>query len=207
VSGGVTEVFRSAGNLAEEEKRLVAFLKSLPTDEDRSRFLEAARLFLASDPTIRKLPADRRRAMLRAPTAQLLLNAADRVFNENHPGGRSELDMARLRMAQLIIAGVHATNRNTLLQTALLLRESSDRAQAVRSKSGGKRGRSEAIKEDVQRSRRLARLETEVEKLQETTKRQPKRNRARHLNRRMGPDAWPSADALVESARRNNVKI
>jgi hypothetical protein len=210
VSGGVAEVSRNFGkrDLADEEKRLAAFLTSLPTDEDRSRFAEAARLFLRSDPVIRKLPAGRRRALLRAPTLQLLLDAADRVLSENHSDRGSELDKARLRMAQLIVAGIHATNRNVILQTALRLREASDKAQEVRSKSGGKQGRDEAIKAaDAQRNRRIARLKIEVKKIPETTRRQSKRSRARHLNRRMGPDAWPSADALVQFTRRNDIKI
>jgi hypothetical protein len=217
VSGGVAEVSRNFGKryLAEEDKRLAAFLTSLPTDEDRSRFAEAARLFLRSDPEVQKLSPSRRRAQLRAPTLQLLLDAADRVLSEhysrviseNRSDRGSELDKARLRMAQLMVAGVHATNRNVILQTALLLREASDKAQAVRSKSGGKQGRTEAIKGDAKRNRRLDRLKTEVKKLSETTKRQSKRSRAHHLNRRMGPDIWPNADALVQFARRNNIKI
>jgi hypothetical protein len=130
----MAEVFRSSNKryFAEEEKRLAALLASLPTDKDRIRFLEAARLFLSFDPETRKLSPSRRRAQLRAPTAKWLLEAADQVFDENHSDRGSELDEARLRMAQLIVAGIHATSRRVLLETALLLHEASNKARDVR---------------------------------------------------------------------------
>jgi hypothetical protein len=212
VSGGGAEVFRRFGKryLAEEEKLAVAFLTSLPTDEDRRGLLEAARLFLSSDPDIRKLPASRRRAKLRAPTLQLLLDAAERVFNEYHSGGGSELP--RKRMAQLIIAGIHATNRRVLRETTLRLREASDQAQAVRSKSVGERGRSEAISDDVCRKQRVAFLKPAAEKLLETTALRTKKDRARRLLKQAAKqlrsgDTWPTVEALVEFARRNRIKI
>jgi hypothetical protein len=221
VSGGVAEVFRSFGKryLADEEKRLAAFLTSLPTDEDRSRFAEASRLFLSSDPVIRKLPAGRRRALLRAPTLQLLLDAADRVLSEhysrvlseNHPDRGSELDKARLRMAQLIVAGIHATSRNVILQTALLLREASDKAQEVRSKSGGKSGRSEALADSsAQRGQWAARLKAEAEKLRQERPSLSQRARAEILNRRFRKQKlhyWPTPQAMIEFARRNRIKL
>jgi hypothetical protein len=94
------------------------------------------------------------------------------------------------------------------MEAALQLRERSADAEMVRSKRGGKTARQEALDDSsAQRAQRVARLKTEVKKLNETTKRQPKRNRARHLNRRMGADAWPTADALVAFARRENIKM
>jgi hypothetical protein len=214
VSGGVAEVFRNSSKryLAEEEKRLAAFLTSLPTDEDRSRFAEAARLFLSSDPVIRKLPAGRRRAQLRAPTAQLLLEAADRVFSEDHQGGGSELDRTRLRIAQLIVGGIHATTRRVLVETALLLRETSDQARDVRSKIEGKRGRAEAISGDARNKRRVAFLKPAAEHFRKTTRLRTEKDRARRLfdqskKQLERADRWSTVEALIEFARRNRIKI
>jgi hypothetical protein len=206
MSRGVGYGFRIADKyLAEEEKRAIASLTSPPTDEDRKSFFEAARLFLSSDPEIRKLPAGRRRATLRAPTFQLLLDAADQVFDEDHARSGS----ARLRMAQLIVAGIHATKRRVLRETTLRLREASEQAQAVRSKSGGKSGRSEA---NVRHKRRVAFLKPAAEKLLETTALRTEKGRARRLLNQAAKhpgigDIWPTVEALIEFARRNRIRI
>jgi hypothetical protein len=221
VSGGVAEVFRSAG-----ERYLAAFLGSLPTDEDRSRFVEAARLFLSFDQKIRNLPPGPRRVLLRAPIKDAnqksriiaeLWGAATRLLREDAPSDRgSELDIqffgARVLMARLIVGGLQDTShRDALLKAALLLRELGDSAGLIRSKSGGKSSRLEALSESsAEHKRRSALLKTEAEKLRKRRPDLSQSARASHLNRqlqRQGQQPWTTNAAMLEYARRNGIKI
>jgi hypothetical protein len=216
----IADVFREAGerHIAAGAKHLAAFIESLPTEEDRSRFLDAARAFLSFDPELGRLPTGRRRDLLHANGSDLataLWQVAKRLLDEDPPSKNSGLDSdiqlfgARLLMARLIIGGLRgASDKSALINAALALRELSNDAQAIRSKSAGETARREALEENsAERTRLVARLKAEAESLLKTTRLRFKRDRARHLNKRMGADAWSTADALVEFARRNGIKI
>lgn len=229
MSRGVAAVFREAGRIhnATGERRLAAFLENLPTDEDRSRFLDAARAFLSFDWKIRNLTPGRRKALLHVPienadqeanVVAALWLASDRLLRENPPGdGKSELDIqlfgTRLLMARLIVGGLQgASDRRALLDAALLLRELSESAQLIRSKNEGKSGRLDALSdENAERKRRSALLRGEAEKIRsERPTLRSKKDRADKLNKRFqkqGWKPWPSPDALVQFARRNGIKI
>jgi hypothetical protein len=216
VSRGVADVFRDAG-----ERYIAAFIESLPTEEDRSRFFDAARTFLSFDWKIRNLPPGRRRNLLHANGSNLataLWQAAQRLLGEDHPSENNtsvdiQLFGARLLMARVIVEGFRgASDRKALLEAALLLRELGDDAQNIRSKSEAKNARREALADDsAPHAQRVARLRMEAERLRrERPHLQSQRDRAAKLNRRFQKhdlQHWPSTGALIEFARRNGIKL
>jgi hypothetical protein len=119
MSRSVTDVFREAGKhyLTAGAKQLAAFTERLPTEEDRSRFLDAARAFLSLDGEIQRLSPGRRRAVLGGEGSDLaaeLWHAAERLLSEDPPSENSGLDFqlfgARLLMAKLIIEGLQGAS-------------------------------------------------------------------------------------------------
>jgi hypothetical protein len=218
MSRSVADVFREAGkrHVAAGAKQLAAFIEKLPTNEDYRRFMDAARGFLSFDMKTRNLLPERRRTVLSAEGRKLavaLWEAAERLLKEDPPsekqssGSDLRLFGTRLLMAKLIVRGLQgASDKRVLFEAALQLRELGAYAQATRSKSEATNARREALADSsAQRGQRVARLKTEAGKLRNSHLR--KSDRARRLNRSMGPEAWPTADALIAFARRNAIKI
>ena len=146
MSRSIANVFREVGerHVAAGAKQLAAFIESLPTEDDYTRFMDAARAFLSFDWEIRNLRPDRRRKMLHVEGPDLaaaLWQAAKRLLSENplSKNKGSDLDKTRLLMAALIAGGLRgASDKEVLLKAALQLRELSANAQATRSESEGK---------------------------------------------------------------------
>jgi hypothetical protein len=226
VSHSIADVFREAGkrHVAAGAKRLAAFIESLPTDEDYSRFTDAGRDFLSFDGEIQNLPAGRRRTARQVEGSEFvtaLWEAARRVLKENPPSEKQHSDFdfrlfgTRLLMARLIIGGLRgASDKKALMEAALLLRGLSEDAKAIRSKSEAKKARHEKLTENsAQHAQRVQFLKTEAEKLLKTEAEKPrnlrlrKSDRARQLNKRMGAYTWPTHNALIAFARRNRIKI
>lgn len=223
----IADVFRQAART--HEKRISAFIDHLPTTEDRRRFFEAARLFLSFDREIMSLPPARRRTLLNKPIEEdtnqqsiivaALWQASKRLLRENLPGDDDDDDDdlrlfgARILMARLTVGGLQGiSDRRALMDAALQLRELGTAAELARSTQGGRSARRDALSEtSAQRKLQSARLKVEAEKLRkERPNLRSKRDRADKLNKRFkknGWDAWPTSDALVEYARRNDIKI
>jgi hypothetical protein len=222
-------VFRETGKrrLTAAKAHLAAFVESLPTDIDRKRFLDAARLFLSFDLKTRNLSAARRTALVYGPITSHahesailseLWEASRRLLAENGPPAGSsdenaQLSATRLLIARLVVAGIlGAADRRVLLDATLLLRELTDRAQRLRSAGEGKSGRRDALSEtSPQRALTAAQLRAEAEQLRKDRPHlRSKRDRARKINERFkrnGRHNWPNHDALIEFARRNKIKI
>jgi len=223
VNRGVADVFVEAGHRHVEavQRRLAAFIESLPTEKDRSRFLDAARAFLSFDPEIGSLLPGRRRILLHTEGSDLaiaLWQASERLLQEDRPREAvSDLEVelfgVRLLMATLIVGGLQgASDRRALKEAALLLRELDSDAQKIRSKSGGKSGRLDALADNSsQQAQRVALLKTEAEKLRrERPHLRSQRERAAKLNRRFQKQDlphWSTPGALIEFARRNKIKL
>jgi hypothetical protein len=219
----LTDVLRAAAERYRED--LEARFANLATENDRQRFLIAARKILVHDPQVNNLSANKRRALLAGPidTDQRRQNLVEwlarAVLNliEQYREGAAQVGSAKLEQhelgvlsAQLVAAGLELfgpLDRSALANVALALREQDDLMRANVERERGKVGRQQTLSAqkpaDVQLHKAIVR-ELRTLKNQKLSNR-AKMTAIRPLIYKGTPQGkWKSVDALTKFASRRH---